>query len=473
MFRALANEESVRRDELGVHPFYWAEWNDSVVVSDDVNELFAQTKLPRTIRRELLGEYFAQGWICEPDTIWTGIYKVPAGCELATKDGKAVVRRWWNVDCPSSVGKTPTVRDLIRKSVDRALEGDKKVCNWFSGGIDSSVIAAFVRERGLKHLHMTLGDGESARVKAMEAAFGLDVERLQPNPDLVNLYPELCRKMGEPIADPGIIAAYWLGKESLKRGCSVVLSGMGGDELDAGYPRNKIVVKLFNNPIVRLLGQWPLKLAGWMMCRGVFVLKGKRKRDVLRLGSFLRNPDVAHYFNLFGYFTQEEIDRLVGPDWFACYREKVERLTADFVGTKKLFAYEFKGFLASHNNIYGAQACKAAGVECRTPLLDPSLAQVLWANIDLPRFVGKQRLTKVLSEEVGDAFVRVRKSGFRFPVEARLLSVDWGAVKGKLAGVVAEDGLRLLDECLACAQGGGVDEVYMKLWAFWTLAENV
>lgn len=468
MFKMLNNVEAVRRDELGVQPLYWTDWDGKVVVSDDVNELFVRTKLPRKMRRELLGEYFAQGWICEPDTIWESVYKVPAGCELVVENSKPVVRRWWSV----TEGKLSHVslRDRIRESVACALQGEKKVCNWFSGGVDSSVLAAFVRDKGLKHLHVMLGDGESERVLRMEKSFALDVECLKPVSSLIRLYPELCRKMGEPIADPGIIAAYWLGQESVKRGCTAVLSGMGGDELDAGYPRNKIIVRLFNLGIVRALGTWPLRIAGWLAVRGSFLLKGKRKRDVKRLGSFLQRPNVAYYFNLFGYFTKEEIDVIVGKGWFDRYRQKVAEQTVEFEGTKKFFGYELKGFLASHNNIYGAQACKAAGVECRTPLLDPKIAQQLWAEIDSPRFVGKQRLTQVLADELGDCFVKVKKSGFRFPVEERLGEMDWAIVSRRLQGVVTPDGLGLLDELVRQAKRGDVNGVYMKLWVFWTLA---
>ena len=468
MFEVLNEGQTARRDELGVHPLYWTEWNGAVVFSDDVNELFERTKMLRTMRRELLGEYFAQGWICEPDTIWEGVYKVPAGCELALEQGRSVVRRWWSVAAGARDDRT--LRDRIRESVARAVQDEKTVCNWFSGGIDSSVLAAFVRDKRLKHLHMTLGDGESERVRRMEDKFGLDVERLKPDSSLIWHYPKLCRKMGEPIADPGIIAAYWLGQESVKRGCNAVLSGMGGDELDAGYPRNKIIVRLFNFGIVRALGTWPLQIAGWLMLRGVFLLTGKRKRDVKRLGSFLQHPDVAHYFNLFGYFTKEEIDVIVGRGWFDCYRKKVADLTAEFRGTKKFFGYEFKGFLSSHNNIYGAQACKAAGVECRTPLLTPEIAQQLWGEIDSPRFAGKKRLTQVLAEELGNDFAKVKKSGFRFPVEEQLGEVDWDDVRVRLQDVVTADGLQLLDAFVRQARQGNVNEIYMKLWAFWTLA---
>lgn len=473
MIRNFGKDGEIIRDQLGVNPLYWSLVDGSCLVADNANELFESGGVERKVRIELLGEYFAQGWICEPDTIWEGVYKIPAGCKLIVSAGQVKVERWWHLNGMGvSVGGS-SLRSLVCESINQCVGDGKGVCNWFSGGIDSSLIAAFVRDKGVKHLHMTLGDGESDRVRKMEAAFGLDVERLHPDPSLVIHYPELCRKMGEPIADPGIIAAYWLGRESLKRGCSVVLSGMGGDEVDAGYPRNKIVVKLFYCSIVRSLGVWVLKAIGWIMLVGAWIARGKRRRDVKRLGHFLTHPDVAHYFNLFGYFTKEEIDSLVGPQWFGAYRAKVEGLTREYEGVRKFFGYEFKGFLASHNNIYGAQACRAAGVECRTPLLSPQLVQSLWADIDSPCNAGKKRLTKILADEIGPAFMKVGKSGFRFPIEKNLVEIDWHEVRVCLERVLRLDGLHVMDDCLAALRAGRCEEVYMKLWAFWTLAENI
>ena len=465
MVRKAKSTDVIRRDELGVSPLYWARVGETVVVSDNLNELFMESKLPRKLRREMLGEYFAQGWICEPDTIWEGVHKIPAGCELVVNDGRCEVRRWWSVSGGASKGESE-LKAMIAASVDKALEGDKKVCNWFSGGIDSSLLAAFTRTRGLKHLHMTMGDAESERVKRMEAVFGLDVERLAPEVSLIELYPELCRRIGEPIADPGIIAAYWLSKESVDRGCTAVLCGMGGDEIDAGYPRARIVVKMFSGA-AKLI---PWRIVGFALIAAGLLLKGKRKRDFLRLGNFMRSPDVSHYFNLFGYFTKTEIDKIIGKGWFSSYQSKVNGLTAAFRGKKRFFAYEFMGFLASHNNIYGARACAEGGVECRMPLLAPDVVQTLWPKIDARHNAGKRRLSKVLSDELGPSFVKVRKSGFRFPVEQKLKDVDWRMVRDRLRDVVQKAGLELFDQYVVQLKAGAVDEVYMKLWAFWTLS---
>ena len=454
----MSAEREPEKDVLAVKPAYWTEVNGEKVWSDDVNDLFAKTGKPRKLRRELLPEYFAQGWICAPDTIWEGVYKRPLEIKNLEPGG----------DMDPSL--------LIHSSVERSLSG--KVCNWFSGGIDSSLLTAYAVEKApvdMIHFHMTLGDGESDRVARMEQKFGFKAERMVPTSELCKLYPELCRKMGEPIADPGIIAAYWLGCESKKRGCVAVLSGMGGDELDAGYPRNRIIVKLFNSPVVRLLGIWPLKLAGLSMCGGAFVFGGKRKRDMLRLGRFLKSPDVENYYNLFGYFSHDEISVLTGDsNWQEAYGKKIKELTRDVQGVRKFFAYEFQGFLASHNNVYGYHACKAAGVECRTPLLTPEIARACWRDIDALENAGKKRLTKLLAEILGDDFISVRKSGFRFPVEEHVSQMtmdDFSSLRD--SGLICEKGWNLVRKWIEIARSGDVDEVYMKLWAIWTLSSIV
>ena len=80
----------------------------------------------------------------------------------------------------------------------------------------------------------------------------LKVDKTKYSQENLDLYNKLIYYLDEPIADPAILPAYLLAKESKKMGCTVMLSGMGGDEIDAGYTRHKIIINQEKYKIINL-----------------------------------------------------------------------------------------------------------------------------------------------------------------------------------------------------------------------------
>lgn len=449
----------VVRDHMGVKPLYWCLTKEGgFAFSSEIEPLERLGLVCLRLRRDVLGEYFAQGWVCEPDTVWEGVYKLGAGrcldVDLSAVSPVLHEVAYWRVEDAVADEAMPDVNAIVR----RQLVSDVPAGNYFSGGVDSSIVTYALKDEGLLNLHLSLGDAESDRVTFMERRYGLNVKRIAADESLCGLYSGLVRKIDEPIADPAIIASYWLAKKARELGCRVMLSGMGGDELDAGYTRAKVLARL---------GQ--LRMGKYVprgLCQLLF--SGKRRRDALRLLAFLRNPEPEEFFNLFGYFSHEEIDGLVGAEWFCSYRDKVRGVVDGVEGNRRFFLYDVKGFLASHNNVYVDKTSMAASVECRTPLLDKDLARYLFSDVDNPKNAGKKRLGGLLKSELGEGYDAVKKAGFRFPVVDHLRSqVDWKRIEAVLTdeGVNCRDMLKrelpMLDS--------KPDEVYMQLWSLYTL----
>jgi asparagine synthase (glutamine-hydrolysing) len=264
--------------------------------------------------------------------------------------------------------------------------------------------------------------------------------------------------MDEPIADPAVIPAFNLAKYSRENGRIVMLSGMGGDEIDGGYSRHKILSKLNFYKYLKIL-----KISPW--------LPKSFKRDFNRLFSFLEDPSPKNYFSLTAYFNANEIDDLLlNLTWRNNYNTKINSLlpVEGLSDLQKYFYLDYKGFLASHNLIYMDKASMAASVEVRVPLLDKNLVNYFFSTISekASKFVYKPRLTQDLKKRLGKDYCHIKKQGFRFPTDEWMKDyVDWQDVKMELSPILNTNHISNL---LAVVQHSP-QLVSMKLFYIYTL----
>jgi asparagine synthase (glutamine-hydrolysing) len=291
----------------------------------------------------------------------------------------------------------------------------------------------------------------------LESLYNLEVFKIQSIDQSLNLYDKLIYYLDEPIADAAIIPAYELARISREKGKIVMLSGMGGDEIDGGYSRHLVIKNLF---FIKLLRFLPLSL---------LVVKGKIKRNLFRLKAFAKEPKPENYFALTAYLTKTEIDQLTGDKWFPNYSKKINDMCKSVKGNKKYFYLDFKGFLASHNLIYMDKASMAASVEVRVPLLDKDLASSFFQNINsFSRFKLKPRLKIMLKNKLGDDYKSNKKEGFRYPYYEWLRSeINWNEI------VIYFESLQLINTRLLNTWvkeiENDIDSVGMKLLYVYTL----
>ena len=140
------------------------------------------------------------------------------------------------------------MRDAVADAVRRQMVSDVPLGSFLSGGIDSSAIVAAMtaatdrsrptpsasREEDLAHEIVPDDIGTRGR---WHASFDLDYHERILEPDIVDLLPKLVWHMDEPVADPAAITTYMICRRRSER-LTVILSGMGGDEVFAGYPRH-------------------------------------------------------------------------------------------------------------------------------------------------------------------------------------------------------------------------------------------
>lgn len=445
----------IARDHVGVKPLYYSFNNNSFLFSSESKVFFELNLIEPELNADFLGEYFANGWVYEPNTLFKDIHKIEAGHYISYNLGNKNKKDIKYFDISKS---TKNSQISIDKIVNTQTIADVPIGCYFSGGTDSSIISYLLKDRDIINLNLAMKGAEDERVKVMQKTYNLKIDYLNYDRKNLSLYKKLVYHMDEPIADPAIIPAYLLAEHSKKLGRTVMMSGMGGDEIDAGYNRHKILANLKLFSFIKFI---PKKIFESF-------LHGKKKNYLLRLKNFINSPKPNNYFSLTSYFSKTDIDNLVNKKWFDKYSKKINDLCKEVEGKKKFFLLDFKGFLSSHNLLYMDKASMASSIEVRVPLLDYQLVQDYFQNIDKKKYSGKKRLTNYLKQLLKENYSTIKKEGFSYNIEEWIeKDINWNAIISffEETTIIKTDPIKKWVKEME----KDVFAVAMKLWTIYTL----
>lgn len=238
------------RDRLGIKPLYYHFDGKAFSFASEIKSLLALGVSPE-FNREALPAYLSLGYVPAPDTLFHGIRKLPVATAAAVKSARVTLQRYWSL--PTEVRSDfsesewcDRVRAQIETSVNRQMVSDVPLGAFLSGGIDSSAVVAFMAKHASGALKTYAigfeGDGanqyynELPYARQVAQRFGTEHHEILVKPDVATLLPQLLWQMDEPIADSAFLTTF-LVSEFARREVTVILSGVGGDELFGGYRR--------------------------------------------------------------------------------------------------------------------------------------------------------------------------------------------------------------------------------------------
>lgn len=241
------------RDPFGIKPLYVAEADGAVVASSELRALLATDVVARRIAPDAVHAYLAWGSVPEPLTMIDGVRMIPAGAHVrvAVRDGVATMLGVETVSPPwaPSGGRACTdraealarVREALADSVRHHLVSDVPVALFLSGGIDSSAVVALAAsstDRPLETFTITFDErayDEAPFARTVAARYGTHHHEIRlTSADLFAELPAAIAAMDQPSLDG--LNTYAVSRAVRDHGLKVVLSGLGGDELFAGYP---------------------------------------------------------------------------------------------------------------------------------------------------------------------------------------------------------------------------------------------
>ena len=396
MFAVAIHERAQRtvtltRDPFGIKPLYIAQMPTGLAFASEPQALLEAGLVKREVRpaarEELLQLQFTTG----TDTIYEGIQRLLPGETLTCADGHVIDRR--RISAIPEGGPENIDEDAALARLDRALEesvdlhqrSDVPYGMFLSGGIDSATLLTLMaRLNSDPVLAFTAGfdvpaaADEREHAAAVAKALGARHESIEINEAMVWQHlPEIVACMDDPAADYAIIPTWFLAQRA-RRDVKVVLSGEGGDEIFAGYPRYRSAMK-------------PWWLGGRAMYAG-------------------------------GSFDRVKVLRTRPMGW----RDGIaaaELLAADG-GRSRLAAAQATDMTdwLPHDLLLKLDRCLMAhAVEGRTPFLDKGVAAAAFRlpdSMKLRNGMGKWILRKWLEKHLPMAHPFAPKQGFTVPVGA-------------------------------------------------------
>lgn len=242
----------IARDRLGIKPLYYAAHNNSLIFASEIKSLLAFGGIDTTLDYAALDQYFSFNYIPAPRSIYASVRKLPAGSLMdVARDGTYTISRYWSPPEAPARGlgareSLTAVASALDSAVESHLVSDVPVGAFLSGGIDSGLIVAIAAQKLGKPLcTFTIGFRNSGRTFLDERPFareiaqryGCDHHEIEVDPDVAGIFNDILMAFDEPFADDSVIPSYYVSQVA-RTHVKVALSGLGGDELFAGYRRH-------------------------------------------------------------------------------------------------------------------------------------------------------------------------------------------------------------------------------------------
>jgi asparagine synthase (glutamine-hydrolysing) len=383
--------------------------------------------------------------------MFRGIQKLAAGHYAVFRDGHLRIAKYWDLEFPpadyiyprSETDLAAEIRERFRRSVEAQMISDVPVGAFLSAGLDSSSVVAMMsgaNKGPVRTYTVTFPEkyrvGETALdnpevPRRVARRLGCENQQIMVEPDVVDLLPRLLWHMDEPTADPAIITAYLLCREA-SRHVTVLLSGVGGDELFAGYRKYVShswaeaygwMPGLARRGLESALSALP-GLRGTTMKGHVRLLKKMaRSASLPAVERFIMNCTYMDAQQKASLYSSELLREVVTSDPAAAHRASFRAVEhADFLN-QMLYA-DTKIFMPTLNLTYNDKMSMASSVEVRVPFLDRELAEFVAAEVPpgmklkgffqpKTKHILRKAMQPVLPEEV----LRQPKAGFAAPVD--------------------------------------------------------
>ena len=475
LWDAMRKRLLLARDAMGIKPLYYHNSNQAFIFASELRTVLETGLVPRKADPAGVLTYLMFGSVYEPWTVVEGITAVPAGHVLTVENGSVSIREYWNplqaaTSQPArsalrSSERTSSARasgngnamvaplsevllsEVLRDAVLSHLVSDVPVGVFLSGGIDSGALVAVLSHNGVRPNTFSLvfqehefDEGQYSREIAR--CFGSEHHEIPVTErDMLAALPAALCAMDQPTID-GINT--YSSPPARAAGAKVALTGLGADEMFAGYSNFRRVPQMeaFSKR-TRSLPRWARRPLSASVA--LFAGKGDRSRKLAELttvqGAEFRRDFVHPYFLVRMLFGAAERCALICADGEDS-QQALDRMLQDAVNnSQSLDPVNRVSYLESRfymrNTLLRDSDCMsmAHGLELRVPFLDRALVEACFRIPGSRKLEGdlpKSLLLASLGVDLPKQIVNRPKRGFTMPFERWL--------RGKIRPVV-EDAL--------------------------------
>ncbi len=422
------------RDPFGKKPLYYCHSRSGLIFGSEIKALLAQPGVSRDLDLRAIGEYMAFGCTVGERTVYGQVRALLPGHTLLLSTDQPnldpVVECFWDYqpDPAAANGRAPDSAALLeeldvnlRQAVRLRMISDVPLGAFLSGGIDSSLIVAYMTQLSSEPVKSYSigfreeGWDESGHAQAVADHLNTDHLNEMVTPDALEVLPALVEAYDQPFADASAIPTWYLSRLA-RRHVKVALSGDGGDELFYGYHRYPSAATLDRlGRAITPLGRLTARGLSHLMPQGSYVRRGLDRVSQRGMVQYL------HALGFSGVFL-----RLLRPEVLAALGPVEEQEAArDFIRAPDLSLLQrcqytdIRRFLADQILVKVDRASMAHGLEVRSPILDKEVAAVaarISPAAQLGRGEQKLLLRQLAYRYVPRAMLERPKQGFSVPL---------------------------------------------------------
>ena len=437
------------RDHVGIKPLYYAQTRDAFVFGSEIKAILASQLLEPRIDAEALHQFLTFLWAPDPNTLFAGVKTVPPGHYLQYKNNEVKVTQWWDAsfddidDHRSDAWWQERVLETLDRVVKLEMVADVPLGAFLSGGIDSSGIVAMMDRHSDDQQISTYTAGISSEdlrydiipddvrwARRVNEQLQTDYHEIMLQPPVAELLPKLVRHMEEPPIDMAIPS--YLISCAARETLTVMLSGMGGDEVFAGYPR-QLAMKIAAafDPVPSLLRRPLLSAVAGVLPGG---MPGRLTAPLRNAKKFARSAALdfeERYLGYGTYFSDDMKQRLYTDEWrnrtreydaYATHRRYFAHV-ADAAPLNRLLYVDLKTFLPCLNLMTTDKTSMAANLEVRVPFLNREMIEMaarMPPRLKLRGLTRKYVLKRALENVLPRDVVWRKKAGFGAPIRSWL-----------------------------------------------------
>lgn len=425
-------EVLIFRDRLGIKPLYFYQHKDSFIFSSEIRAVLASGLVPRKLNKAALWDYLRYQTVHAPETMVAGVEMLLPGHFIQVKEMEVKVEKYWAIEenySKVAEGKSyneikQDVHDLLLKAVERRLVADVPFGAFLSGGIDSSAIVALmcqVSSQTVKTFSVTFEEEEFSEAKyaalvAKKYHTTHTEIRLKPE-DFLNLIPSALKAMDHPSGDgPNTFVVSKVTKEA---GITMALSGLGGDELFAGYDVFKRLSRLSRYNWVTTLPRGMRKMVGDL------IITSSSSVAATKIGQMLGMPDwqLPQIYPITRQVLPDEvIQPLVQSNTDRSNRvqrivSQSQRQAGSLPYLSQVAVAEITTYMQNTLLRDTDQMSMAHALEVRVPFLDHKLVEYVTGISDKMKYPysPKKLLTDAMAHLIPEEVVNRPKMGFIFP----------------------------------------------------------
>jgi asparagine synthase (glutamine-hydrolysing) len=465
------------RDHFGIKPLYWSHQDGIFLFASEIKSLLASGRVERRVDPQAVWDYLSVGAIPPPRTILKNVSALLPGHYMLVQKGHIQIAKYWDLrDAARQVPQVPSDLDEaaveLRRLMDEAtrlqMVADVPVGAFLSGGIDSSAIIGLMSQH-VNHPLKTFSIGFASQWKQyseltwarlVAERFHTDhTEIIISGQFVADHFHQLIEAIDQPSGDG--INSYFV-SQATRRSVTVALSGLGGDELFAGYPqfRSLLWVERWlpnGSPTLRALEPAWNSLPGRLKNNLRLLSDESRKRfsDVRLLYT---EPEKRQWSNL-----AANADIPLAPI-SSIYANWLDQTLAPVALTSYVEVSGYMNYVLLRDTDVMSMA---HSLEVRVPFLDPELAAYAFRlpdSMKLVRNESKVVLKQSIRDLVPQKILSRRKMGFEFPMK------DWliDSLQTPVKDVLALPEARQIFSCAGLTHlhlPQSRSESYLRLWA--------